>query len=238
MKKNLSLTAVLLAGTLVLNWCVSVETTQDYDLSTEQGRQLHCFEEAKTQIWGDNFWAEWEDEEVIDNAIYVKSAVIADDWVHNVECSYGTDWSWWVVDVDADYNNQANQDEEIEDTTLPEGAKTSLTIEELENIDEEHFPTSYTYTTYNFDTENKDEGDYTYPEDLSHSLLIPEHATMISREVVSSGIEDGMIYTLTNATLQDGTVIEILYINDPVTLEYVAASVQNGNENRNYQFQY
>jgi hypothetical protein len=36
-----------------------------------------------------------------------------------------------------------------------------------------------------------------------------------------------MIYTLTNVTLQDGTVIEVLYINNPETLDYVAAGVKN-----------
>jgi hypothetical protein len=50
---------------------------------------------------------------------------------------------------------------------------------------------------------------------------------MASREVVSSGIEDGMIYTLTKVTLQDDTVIDVLYIVNPVTLEFVAASVEN-----------
>jgi hypothetical protein len=83
-----------------------------------------------------------------------------------------------------------------------------------------------------------DEGDVVYPEDFSHTLLIPDHATMASREVLSSGIEDGMIYTLTKVTLQDGTEIEVLYINDPVTLNFVAASVENGNITTNYQFSY
>jgi hypothetical protein len=61
---------------------------------------------------------------------------------------------------------------------------------------------------------------------------------MASREVVSSGIEDGMIYTLTNVTLQDDTVVSVLYIVDPVTLNFVAANVENGNEMTNYQFAY
>jgi len=61
---------------------------------------------------------------------------------------------------------------------------------------------------------------------------------MASREIVSSGIEDGMIYTLTNVTLQDDTVVSVLYIVDPVTLNFVAANVENGNETTNYQFIY
>jgi hypothetical protein len=47
-----------------------------------------------------------------------------------------------------------------------------------------------------------------------------------------------MIYTLTKVTLQDGTEIQVLYINDPVTLNFVAASVENGNITTNYQFTY
>lgn len=114
----------------------------------------------------------------------------------------------------------------------------SLTNEELEEIIDNNFPTSYTYTVYNFGTEESDSGEYTYPEDFSHTLLIPEQATMASREVVSSAIEDGMIYTDTKVTLQDDTEIKILYIVNPDTMKLVAASVENGNETRNYQFAY
>ena len=114
----------------------------------------------------------------------------------------------------------------------------SLTNEELEEIIDNNFPTSYTYTVYNFNTEESDSGEYTYPEDFSHTLLIPEQATMASREVVSSAIEDGMIYTDTKVTLQDDTEIKILYIVNPDTMKLVAASVENGNETRNYQFAY
>jgi hypothetical protein len=47
-----------------------------------------------------------------------------------------------------------------------------------------------------------------------------------------------MIYTLTDVTLQDDTVISVLYIVDPVSLNFVAANVENGNEMTNYQFTY
>ncbi|MBQ5944894.1 hypothetical protein IJL65_00330 [bacterium] len=52
---------------------------------------------------------------------------------------------------------------------------------------------------------------------------------MASREVISSGIEDGMIYTLADVTLQDDTVVTILYIHDPETLFIRAITVENGN---------
>jgi hypothetical protein len=61
---------------------------------------------------------------------------------------------------------------------------------------------------------------------------------MASRNIVSSAIEDGMIYTDTEVKLQDDTEIKVLYIVKPETMKVVAASVQNGNITRNYQFDY
>lgn len=128
---------------------------------------------------------------------------------------------------------------EVEESTLPVDAKTSLTLADLENIDETNFPKSYNYSSFNTEEwQLIDEWEYIYPEDLDHSLLIPEHATMASREVLSSGIEDGMIYTTVKITLQDWTVFDALYINDPVTLNYVAANVMKGDTSVNYQFKY
>lgn len=115
----------------------------------------------------------------------------------------------------------------------------ALTIEDLDLIDEKAFPTSYTYTTYNFSTEERTgPEEYVYPEDISHTLLIPEHATMASREVISSGLQDGMIYVETKATLQDDTEINILYVVNPETMQYVAANVENWDVTTNYQFAY
>ena len=73
---------------------------------------------------------------------------------------------------------------------------------------------------------------------MDSSLLLPIHATMASREVVSSSIEDGMIYTMTLVKLQDDTEVKVLYINDPITLQYVAASVEMANEITLYTFYY
>ena len=146
-------------------------------------------------------------------------------------------WWRWINLADMEENTGEVAEDEI-DFVLPEGAKTSLTNEELDELAETNFPKWYGYTTYNLETQESTTGEYTYPEDLSHTLLIPSHATMASREVVSSWIEDGMIYTLTDVTLQDDTVISVLYIVDPVSLNFVAANVENGNEMTNYQFTY
>lgn len=128
---------------------------------------------------------------------------------------------------------------EDEKYVLPEWAKTSLTNEELEEVIDSHFPKGYEYQAFNYN-ENKivDEWTYTYPEDISHTLLIPEHATMASREIKSSAIEDWMIYTFADVTLQDWTVIGVLYINHPVSLDFVASTTLNGNTTTNYQFFY
>lgn len=152
--------------------------------------------------------------------------------------SYCEEWAyqrWECQPGEIIYNTV---DDENIDTVLPEWAKTSLTDEELEEVIDTHFPKWYTYSVYNTETEASSEWEYTYPEDLDHSLLLPIHATMASREVIASGIEDGMIYTLTKVTLQDDTEVNILYIVNPETLDFVAANVENGNEITNYQFVY
>lgn len=131
-----------------------------------------------------------------------------------------------------------NVEDENVDIELPEWAKTSLSNKELEEVINTHFPKWYAYSLYNTETEESSEWEYTYPEDLDHSLLLPIHATMASREILSSTIEDGMIYTNTKVTLQDNTEVNILYIVNPETLDFVAANVENGNEITNYQFVY
>jgi len=152
--------------------------------------------------------------------------------------SYCEEWSYYRNECQPGeiiYNTV--EDENI-DAELPEWAKTSLTDTELEEVIDTHFPKWYTYSVYNTETEESNTWDYTYPEDLSHTLLLPIHATMATREVTSSGIEDGMIYTLAKVVLQDDTEVSILYIVDPVTLNLVAANVENGKETTNYQFVY
>ena len=158
------------------------------------------------------------------------------------------EWAWLCMFEDGSYceewaykNGECQPGDiiynAVEDT-LPENAKTSLTDEELEEVIDTHFPKGYTYSVYNTETEESNEWEYTYPEDLSHTLLIPIHATMADREIIASSIEDGMIYTDTKLILQDGTEVSVLYIVNPETLDLVAANVENGHEITNYQFVY
>ena len=190
-----------------------------------------------TLVWCQK--SEWEPE-ISESQYPVAEQVCVDNgWEVTVDEAWTPVCLLWGRTINlADMEEYPEEDESV-DVELPEWAKTSLINEELDEIAETNFPKGYSYSTFNM-AENLvgDNGDVIYPEDLSHSLLIPEHATMASREVISSGIEDGMIYTLTKITLQDDTVLDVLYINDPVTLNFVAASVENENISTNYQFTY
>ena len=117
--------------------------------------------------------------------------------------------------------------------------KGALTVEDLDEIDNALFPVSYSYEVYSMESDDvKDAWQSTYPEGWDHKLLLPIHSEMESREVVSSGIQDGMIYTSVNLLLKDGSVASALYINDPDSLQYVAASVNRGDETTLYIFNY
>jgi len=119
-----------------------------------------------------------------------------------------------------------------------EWAKTSLDMGELIWLIETHFPKSYTYTKYNNAT-NESEGEWRYVYDrMELGFLTPENHHMVDREVTSSGIEDGMIYTEVKGTMDDGRTINVLYVVDPETLNFVAANVEDGDITTNYQFSY
>lgn len=118
-----------------------------------------------------------------------------------------------VVDSDIDDTMGDNvvvtdeNDQDFEEEALnpqhPEWVSTSLTLEDLERIEDTMPPLSYNYETYDMKAETEiDSGSFTATEE-DKSLSIPEYKTMISREVISSGIEDDMIYTLTDITLED-----------------------------------
>ena len=119
-----------------------------------------------------------------------------------------------------------------------EWAATSLDLGELINIMENNFPKAYTFTKYNMAT-NESEGKGTHVYTLDElGFLTPEYSNIVDREVTSSGIEDGMIYTMVKATLDDGKQIDVLYIVDPVTFNFVAANIEDGDITTNYQFTY
>lgn len=152
----------------------------------------------------------------------------------------------WEVTVDDEWTpicllwgrgiNLADMEENPE--ALPEWAKTSLDLGELIGLIENHFPKSYEYSVFNMaDNMIGDEGRHVYNR-MELGYLTPEYSNIVDREVTSSGIEDGMIYTMVKATLDDERQVDILYIVNPVTLDFVAASIEDGDITTNYQFAY
>ena len=126
-------------------------------------------------------------------------------------------------------------EEETTQQDHPEWVKTSLTLEDLEKIEETLPPLSYDYETYDMQAQSVvNTGSYQVAEWEEPQFIIPEYATMASREVTSSWIEDDMIYTVVKMTLQDGTVLDVLYVNEPDTLLCRAISVQNGDQSTLY----
>ena len=129
---------------------------------------------------------------------------------------------------------------EVEDETpaVETAQKQSLDLGELIGLIETHFPKSYEYSVFNM-TDNLigDEWRHVYNR-MELGYLTPEYSNIVDREVTSSGIEDGMIYTMVKATLDDGKQIDVLYIVNPETLDFVAASVEDGDITTNYQFSY
>jgi len=116
-------------------------------------------------------------------------------------------------------------------------AVTSLDLEELVNIMENNFPKAYDYSITNISTNENKKGTHVYTLD-ELGFLTPEYSNIVDREVTSSGIEDDMIYTLVKATLDDGKQIDVLYIVNPVTFNFVAANIEDGDILINYQFTY
>ena len=111
-----------------------------------------------------------------------------------------------------------------------------FTLDELDNLEEELFPTSYVYRTYQkVDWNVSDTWEYVYPPDYRFLLPIDEYVT--DREVTSSEMANGMIYTMVDGKLGDESV-SILYINDPDTLKYAFATVYRESETTLYTFSY
>ena len=137
--------------------------------------------------------------------------------------------------VDQESEVVANEDVVEVETDRSSWVATSLTIEDLERIEESMAPMSYSYSTYNMtDGSIIDSWNVTAQEGEDNKFSIPEYENMVNREIVSSGIEDDMIYTLANVTLEDGSVLQILYVNEPDTLFCRAISAQNGDQTTLY----
>ena len=114
----------------------------------------------------------------------------------------------------------------------------SLTLEDINNLITTNFPKSYSFHEYNTSTNLiGNEWEYTYSEGEAKQL-IPSFWTVTQADVTSSGIQDGMIYTEVVYTIEEWETVNVLYIVDPKTENFVAAEVVKWDINTNYQFQY
>ena len=129
-------------------------------------------------------------------------------------------------------NNQVNEDT-LEDLV----EKTPLTLEDLNRINKNKFPASYTYTVYDVDT-IIETWEYVYPENVNHDVLLPIEETMVNKEVISSVMSHDRINTLVDVTLKNWESYSILYIIDPDTLEYLGASLSTPTATTLYTFSY
>ena len=113
----------------------------------------------------------------------------------------------------------------------------SFTMDELEVLEEKLFPVSYAYTTYKREEGTLlGSGEYTYLSNDKYILPVEEH--IVSKEISSSEVSNGMIYSTVDAKLDDGSSVSILYINDLETLEYTFATLYAENETTLYMFNY
>ena len=129
-------------------------------------------------------------------------------------------------------NNQVNEDT-LEDLV----EKTPLSLEDLDRINRNRFPVSYTYSVY--DGENVVETwEYIYPENVDHNILLPIEETMTDRKVISSVMSHDRINTTVDITLENGESYSVLYIIDPDTLEYLWASLSTPTTTTLYTFNY
>jgi len=138
---------------------------------------------------------------------------------------------WWRWINLADMEEYPENSERIE----------SLTFDDLQAIAQTNFPTYSTYTIVDLQTEETFTGENLYMEDTPHNLtnITPHFATIVDQNLLSSWIEDGMIYSNFDVTFDDGTDANVLYINDPETLDFVAATVEIKDFSAtNYQFTY
>ena len=134
----------------------------------------------------------------------------------------------WNLGVD----NQENTIEKVVEK------KTSLTEKDLETIEEENLPTSYTFQVYKGEADvSVDSWSYIYTTRNSEKL-IPEYKDISSKEVVSSKLEDGFIYTVSEVKFNDGSTGVVSYVNDPDSLKYLATIVEKWEKVILYNFNY
>jgi len=116
-----------------------------------------------------------------------------------------------------------------------EGPKASLTENEIMWLLKNNNVTGYSYSCSDHET---DYGSVVIIREKNHGILEPVVNKKIARVTVdSSGIEDGMIYSLGTIVFEDGSVEkDVLFINEPLGLNWVAISIMRGNTNNLFTF--
>ena len=98
MKNFLSLVAILWLWTVILTGCNSKNVWDvDYDLSTEIGREMHCYAQFQKNVKADVYWAEWVPEYDYEWTFIVEWKVKADTDEYNLVCNYSGDESKWTI---------------------------------------------------------------------------------------------------------------------------------------------
>ena len=100
MKKTLSLVAILWLWTVIFTGCNSKKVRDmDYDLSTEMGRELHCYAEFQRDHQAKQYWAEWVSEVNNGFGAIVEWKVKADEKEYYLVCNYSDDISDWSINA-------------------------------------------------------------------------------------------------------------------------------------------
>jgi len=72
---------------------------EDYDLSTEIGRELHCYAEFQRDHQAKQYWAEWVSEVSNGFSVIVEWKVKADEEEYYLVCNYSDDIDEWTINV-------------------------------------------------------------------------------------------------------------------------------------------
>lgn len=107
---------------------------------------------------------------------------------------------------------------------VPQVKHESLTVKEIK----EHRP-KHGYVLDRWDYRIDENG---YHETFYEPDGDPFVFKSASINIVTSGIEDGMIYTCSTEMQEDGNIYEYLYINEPYSLDLIAMGVTIKDEDR------
>ena len=233
MKKIWLLTALIFSS-LILVWCNNSTNSNKVDLSTTNWRLDACVQQMELLLNTNNYAITWDDEQeawasfVING--HIENVIPSNQPQDDFECVI--DMVSWSVDIifpttEWDEVEEVNQKQTVQ----------SIDMNTYLELIWSHQPDGYTYSIY--DEETKETSTWEHEntvDDLGY--LTPENHNIIDREITSSGIEDGMIYTIVKSTFDDNRVIDILYIVDPTTYNFVAASYNDWTKSYHYQFYY